>query len=145
MDSLATIIQLAIAPVFLLAGIAGFLGVMSGRLGRVIDRVRVVEPRLQRITDATQKLVLERELALLRRRAKVTNRAIALCTGAGLMVCCLVLGLFAADYLDIDLAGLIGSVFAAAMIMLIVSLLLFLFEVTLATRTLGIAREYGAE
>ena len=42
---LAMIIQLSVAPVFLLAGIAGFLNVMSGRLGRIVDRARVVEQR----------------------------------------------------------------------------------------------------
>ena len=41
-SDLAQIISLAVAPVFLLAGIAGFLNVMSGRLGRIIDRARVV-------------------------------------------------------------------------------------------------------
>jgi len=33
-------IQLALAPVFLLTGIAGLLSVMAGRLARIIDRAR---------------------------------------------------------------------------------------------------------
>ena len=37
-QSIASVIQLAVAPVFLLAGIAGLLGVLSTRLGRIIDR-----------------------------------------------------------------------------------------------------------
>ena len=45
-ETIATVIQLAVAPVFLLAGIAGLLNVLSIRLGRVVDRVRVVETRL---------------------------------------------------------------------------------------------------
>ena len=40
---IAHAIQLAIAPVFLLTGIAGLLGVMSTRLARVIDRARSIE------------------------------------------------------------------------------------------------------
>ena len=48
---LAMIIQLSVAPVFLLAGIAGFLNVMSGRLGRIVDRARVVEQRETRLSD----------------------------------------------------------------------------------------------
>ena len=35
-------IQLALAPVFLLTGIAGLLNVMAGRLARIIDRGRVL-------------------------------------------------------------------------------------------------------
>ncbi|MEP0495803.1 MAG: DUF2721 domain-containing protein, partial [Paraglaciecola sp.] len=38
---IAEIIQLAVAPVFMLTGIAGFLNVMSGRLGRIVDRARI--------------------------------------------------------------------------------------------------------
>ena len=36
-------IQLAIAPVFLLTGIAGLLAVIANRLGRIIDRARSLE------------------------------------------------------------------------------------------------------
>ena len=38
-------IQLAIAPVFLLTGIASLLGVMANRLARIIDRARALEQR----------------------------------------------------------------------------------------------------
>jgi hypothetical protein len=37
---LAQIIQLAVAPVFLLAGLGAFLNVCAGRLARIIDRAR---------------------------------------------------------------------------------------------------------
>ena len=37
---LAQIIQLAIAPVFLLAGLGSFLNVCVGRLARIVDRTR---------------------------------------------------------------------------------------------------------
>ena len=36
-------IQLAVAPVFPLSGIAALLGVMASRLARIIDRARVLE------------------------------------------------------------------------------------------------------
>jgi hypothetical protein len=39
-SGIAPVIQLAIAPVFLLTGIAALLGVMTNRLARVIDRAR---------------------------------------------------------------------------------------------------------
>jgi len=65
---LALIIQLSVAPVFLLAGIAGFLNVMSGRLGRIVDRARVVEQREARLHDASQQAAYHRELVVLWRR-----------------------------------------------------------------------------
>ncbi len=141
----AAIIQLAIAPVFLLAGIAGFLGVMSGRLGRVIDRARMVERRLARLDNCEQSVILSREHSILRRRATITNRAIGLCTAAGLMVCFLILGIFSAHYFSFEMGRSIVLFFAASMIFLMLSLALFLREVSLATRTLDIAREFGAD
>lgn len=41
-DPIASAIQLALTPAFLLTGIAGLLNVMAGRLARVIDRGRAV-------------------------------------------------------------------------------------------------------
>ena len=38
--TVAQIIQLAVAPVFLLAGIGAFLNVCAGRLSRIVDRAR---------------------------------------------------------------------------------------------------------
>jgi hypothetical protein len=41
--AVAHAIQLAVAPVFLLSGIGAILAVMTNRLGRIIDRARVLE------------------------------------------------------------------------------------------------------
>ena len=45
-SDLAQVIQIVVAPVFMLTGIAGFLNVMSGRLGRIVDRARIIERRV---------------------------------------------------------------------------------------------------
>jgi len=42
-SSISQVIQLAVAPVFLLAGISGALMVMSNRLGRIVDRGRYLK------------------------------------------------------------------------------------------------------
>jgi hypothetical protein len=51
---IAHAIQLAIAPVFLLTGVAGLLGVMANRLARVIDRARSFDPVWGTLDDATR-------------------------------------------------------------------------------------------
>ena len=62
-ETIATVIQLAVAPVFLLAGIAGLLNVLSIRLGRVVDRVRVVETRLlKKPTTITARYSSQRQI-----------------------------------------------------------------------------------
>mgnify|MGYP002662486714 CR=1 FL=1 len=38
-NSVSSMIQLSVAPVFLLAGVAGLLNVFTGRLVRIIDKV----------------------------------------------------------------------------------------------------------
>lgn len=142
---LALIIQLAVAPVFLLAGIAGFLNVMSGRLGRIVDRARVVGLRELRLSDPEQKTVCQLELKILWRRAKITNWSIGLCTAAALLVCVLIVSLFVGGFWKLHIGILIIGFFVLALLFLIVALMLFLKEVQLATRTLRIAREFSVE
>ena len=45
LNPLTEAIQLSIAPVFLLTGVAGMLNAIGTRLARVIDRERVLEDR----------------------------------------------------------------------------------------------------
>jgi len=134
--SLAGIIQIAVAPVFLLAGIAGFLNVMSGRLGRIVDRARVVERRVKVIADDARLELASRELLTLWRRVRIINWSIGMCTASGLMVCIVVVGLFLGDFWSMDIGTFVVVTFVLAMLLLIISLLLFIREVQLATHVL---------
>ncbi|MFL6756235.1 MAG: DUF2721 domain-containing protein, partial [Sphingomicrobium sp.] len=68
--NLAQIIQLAIAPVFLLAGLGSFLNVCAGRLARIVDRARKLEPRiLESRGEEHDRLI--REIRMLDRRTQV--------------------------------------------------------------------------
>ena len=142
---LSHLIQLAVGPVFLLAGIAGFLNVMSGRLGRIVDRTRVMELRLASMHAAVPVARVNSELQMLRRRSRLTNLAIGFCTFSGLLVCLLVVTLFAGSYWGLTIGGLIVAFFVLAMLSLIVSLVMFLRETQLATRTLREAGEFTDE
>ena len=77
MDSIAPVndvsaaIQLAIAPVFLLAGIGAILSVLTIRLGRVVDRARLVEQKVLQVSAEDQR-ALGREL---RREGHVLGHA----------------------------------------------------------------------
>jgi hypothetical protein len=78
-SGIAHVIQLAIAPVFLLTGIGAILAVMTSRLGRIIDRARVLEAMLN-APSPKMLAVLRNDLATLSRRAKLISFAITLCT-----------------------------------------------------------------
>ncbi len=133
-------IQLAVAPVFLLAGIAGIINVLALRLARVVDRSRQLEAETPDEDEAARRLYFA-ELAILDRRMRVVNRSLTCCTAGALFVCVLVGVLFVAGLGKIGFAQLIAVLFVVTMTLLVVGLLLFLYEVRLATRALKISRQ----
>ncbi len=134
-SALTQVIQLAVAPVFLLTSIAGFLAVLSGRLGRIVDRARYLEERAQAGGDNDDS-ASQYELHNLWRRVQLANRAIALCTASGSFICLVVIGLFVGDYWSLVIGEVIVGIFVIAMCLLTLALLLFLKEVQLAIRLL---------
>ncbi len=134
---IARVIQLSVAPVFLISGVGAMLAVLSGRLGRAIDRARVLETKLANADDEAEERIHE-ELAVLSRRAKLIYRAIALGTTCALLVCFVIASLFISALVEFPIGKIVGGLFIAAMLALIVALLFFLREVFLATRILRI-------
>ncbi|HEY0043003.1 MAG TPA: DUF2721 domain-containing protein [Allosphingosinicella sp.] len=139
-SAIAHLIQLAIAPVFLLAGIGAILNVMAQRLARVVDRVRHIEEGYDSF-DAAARARTTLELALLTRRMSVVNNAISCCTASALFVCLVVMILFVADLASFSFGRPIALFFIIAMVLLIAGLILFLYEIRLAMRSLRIRRE----
>ena len=137
-SDLAKAIQLAMAPVFLLTGIAALLSVMTGRLARIIDRGRAfAEGSVSFVSQNDALIELERQTLEPRRR--LTSVAITATTIAALLVCMLIAGLFVEVMLETPLKWLISAFFAASMFALVVGLAFFLREVHLAMRTVRIA------
>jgi hypothetical protein len=134
--SLAQVIQLAVAPVFLLAGVGATLNVLASRIGRIIDRARVMEERLPHATPEAANDLHER-LRVLSKRASLINRAIALCVTCGLLVSLVVAALFVSSSLRIDLATPIAIAFVVALLSLAAALVYFLREVFIATASLS--------
>ncbi|MDG2175914.1 MAG: DUF2721 domain-containing protein [Gammaproteobacteria bacterium] len=126
------VIQLAVAPVFLLAGISGTLMVMSSRLGRIIDRGRYLK-ELRLSTNSENKNQCLEELECLKVRARYTNWAIFLCTSCTLLVSLVIVMLFLSALFNFNVEILIASLFVVAMLCLIISFILFLREVRLST------------
>jgi Protein of unknown function (DUF2721) len=135
--AVAHAVQLAVAPVFLLTGIGAILAVMTNRLGRVIDRARVLEEKLEGASPESL-ATLRTDLAVLSRRAKLNGRAITLCTTTALLVCTVVAVLFLSAFLGFDASILVALLFIAAMLCFFLGLLCFLREIYLATMNLRI-------
>ena len=128
----ARAIQLALAPVFLLTGIAGLLNVMSTRLSRIIDRGRVLT---ENRAASTQELeILTRQVRVLERRRHFTSIAITACTIAALLLCLVVATLFVEGMFGVPLGALVGVLFMGSTFALVIGLAYFLREVHLATQ-----------
>lgn len=129
-NDFASIIQTSLAPVFLLAGTAGFVSVYTTRLGRVSDRVNEVaekdgEGEARRI-----------QLDYLRRRTLALEIAVALGTLAAICTGCAILNLLAGalefGFREENLFWFFGG----AIVSLIGSLVAFLFEMMIAGRNM---------
>jgi hypothetical protein len=127
-------IQLAVAPVFLLTGIAALLGVMATRLSRVIDRARWLAeawPRMGRLARDDARA----ELLMLERRRHLASWSINLCTVAALLICLVIVSLFVEEFFGPNLKWVAGSFFTLSMLAIIGGLSAFLREVYLATHS----------
>lgn len=138
---IAHVIELAVAPVFLLAGIGAFISAFAGRLARIFDRGRLLEEVLDDGDEAEQ-AAIRSELTVLWRRARLAYFGIALDILAALLVCILIALAFAGYFFAFEFRGLIGGLFIAAMLSLIGGLICFLREVFIAVRrfSFGIRR-----
>ncbi len=134
------VIQLAVAPVFLLSGIGVILTVLTNRLARIIDRARLLEDRLH-TAPAEHHGEMETEMALLSHRARMINVGLTLCTSSALLVCLVIALLFLGSALRLDVELVISVMFVTAMGALVGSLTIFLREIFLGTRQLRIGRK----
>lgn len=135
--SISHLIQLSVAPVFLLSGVGALLNVFTNRLARIVDRARQREAEFP--TASPNRLPFLREaLAGLALRARLMSWAISLCTGCALLVCVVIVVLFLDTFFEVNLGPAIAIGFVLAMLCLIAALMCFLHEVFVATKALRI-------
>jgi hypothetical protein len=128
------VIQLAVAPVFLLTAIGTLIAALNIRLGRAVDRRRDLEEKLPSMPAAEVQSATE-ELQIIARRIRFVYFAITCAVTSGLFVCLLIAGAFLGAFVRVDLSYTIGAMFVFAMLALIGCLLLFLREIFLAVST----------
>ena len=140
-STVAHVIQLSVAPVFLLSGIGAILAVMTNRLARIIDRARLLETRLDQATPETIVMVRE-DLVTLRQRAKLIGPAITLCTATALLICMVIAVLFLSAFLKFNAGVIVALLFILAMLAFSLGLVWFLREILVATRNLRIGSRH---
>ncbi len=152
-NTVSHLIQLSVAPVFLIAGVGAILGVFSQRLGRIIDKVdkinnELLQPQRDPVLDrlggevSTDKRVqdLKTQRSYLERRSKNMNFAILFCTMTGFLVASVIMILFLSSFFSFDGGLVIAGLFILGMTVFMLALSLFLREVYMATHFMKMRR-----
>ncbi len=131
------IVQLSLAPVFMLAAIGAILNVMNARLFWLVEKIERIERALE--TGGGQRRA--EELPALQRRRTYAQWAINLSTGAALIICLVVAMLFISAFIPPRIGTLVAVAWIATVTLLFAALLVFLLETRLATNSAHDRRE----
>ena len=136
LTTVAHVIQLAVAPVFLLTGIGAILSVLTGRLGRLVDRFRVLTETVSKLTA-----IQARELNILTERASWVHWSITLCTASALFVAIVIGALFLGAVVSFNPSRIVSIMFIIAMTSLIIGLGCFLREISLSVHIFDLNKD----
>ena len=134
LSDISHVIQLAIAPVFLLTAIATILNVLAGRLGRAVDRRRVLAAAIPTL-DGDLSTLAKQELFYEMRRINLIYIAISMAVFAALLVAALISLAFIDPFVELDFTKLIAVLFIFAMVALVASLAILLREIFYAVNS----------
>jgi hypothetical protein len=135
MAQLIPVLQTAIGPMILISGIGLLLLSMTNRLGRTIDRARLLADELVG-TTGTKRDKVSAQIRVLWRRARLIRLAIALSSMSSLSAAILIIVLFFTALWQVETAWLVGALFIACMLCLIGSLVVFIHDINLALAAL---------
>lgn len=136
-------IQLAVAPVFVLTAVSAMIGTVAGRLGRIIDRARLVEARIEAAPQNDPMFAAYKELAGLRLRGRLANLSIALLTFCAILIGLTIVALFLGETTELQIFRFATPFFLSGVICFVLALLCFLTETLLATRILNFGKARG--
>src|SRR3954454_25142496 len=138
--TVAEIVRLAVAPVFLLSGIGAFLNVCASRLSRIVARSRDMEPLLLESRGAEHDRWLG-EMHVLDRRMSLVSWAISLSVLSAVLICAVVVLLFSASLTRLHVATTIAWLFIGSMVAIGVGFAVFLIETRVGSRAVRVRSE----
>jgi hypothetical protein len=128
--TVAELIQLSVAPVFLLAAVAGLLNVFTGRLTRIMDQVYKLNT-IEEHNPRTEEMIKRRNFLAM--RMSNINLAILFITLTGIMIALVIVTMFLSTLLEFSTGVVISVLFILAMLSIISSLFVFLREIHYTT------------
>lgn len=132
-----TTLQVAIGPVILISGVGLLMLSMTNRLGRAIDRSRLVT-EAYRNAKPEDRPRLKGQMEILWKRAHLIRASIVWAASAVLLVALLIIFLFVSTLLELPTGPLIAILFGACMAALIVSLVYFIRDINLSLQALRV-------
>lgn len=139
-STVAEIVRVALAPVFLLSGIGAFLNVLASRLSRIVDRSRQLEPLLLASRGSEHDRWVN-DLKILDRRMSLINWATGLTVTSAILTCVVVILLFAANLIRTHMGTEIAWLFMASMVTIGCAFGVFLIETTVAATAIRVRSE----
>ena len=139
-NTVADVVRIAIAPVFLLSGIAAFVNVCTSRLSRIVDRSRDIEPKLLASRGREHDRWLG-ELHVLDRRMRLVSWAISLSVLSAVLICAVVVLLFSASITRMHVATAIALLFIGSMTSIGVGFAVFVVETRVGSRAVRVRSE----
>jgi hypothetical protein len=131
LENLTGVLQASIAPVALISGVGLLILSVSNRLGRVMDRLREL---LDRRRSGASDSHIANQITVLHRRARILRNSLTAAALCVLLASALVLLLFTVAMSGARLELLVMVLFAASLLSLIASLVLFIFDMNLSLR-----------
>lgn len=132
------IIQAAIAPVVLISGVGLLLLTLTARLGRIVDRTRLLAAE-RRAAEPRARPSLDAQLTILAQRARLIRLAVALSASSVAMIGILIAVLFLGLLLNWNVAVAAALLFVVSLLSLVAAMLVFvreLFQALTALRLL---------
>ncbi|MAN68636.1 MAG: hypothetical protein CMP88_04030 [Gammaproteobacteria bacterium] len=136
MINIYEIMQVAVTPVFLLAGIGSLLISMTNRLGRIKDRIRVLQRAVLDHVEIQKSPIFLKAISKLTWRSRFCYFSISLAVSSGLFVCIVILCMFIQGLYGLEISQTVAFLFMLCIALLIFSLVFLVIEIYIATRTI---------
>ncbi|MCK5051806.1 MAG: DUF2721 domain-containing protein [Candidatus Cloacimonetes bacterium] len=138
MDNIQNLIQLmqsAISPIILISGVGLLLLSFTNRLGRIIDRSRYLAKEKE---NGNQSEIIPIQINILYKRGRILRTAITSIVITMLLASLMILLILFGYFTNWDIKFLFLGFFIGAIISLIISVILFLTDITISLKALKI-------
>jgi hypothetical protein len=126
------VVQLSLAPAFLLSGIGAIMNVVMSRMIWIAQRIERIEDALAR--EEQPEGWRGDELAWLKRRRALAQGAILFSTAAAVIISLVIGLLFISAYITAQIGTVIAALWVLTMVLLVTGLAYFLRETRMAAR-----------